>query len=135
MGVVAGRSTRSLARMKLSAVQWAAMFSVVVVSCTTTLPVAPTPPIPEREVSGCVPMLQAMKMVNPQWPRKALEAGQEGWVQVLFDIEPSGIPTNIRILASSPPGVFESAVTTPLAKVRFPGAGRNCYLLTEFRLK
>jgi TonB family protein len=121
--------------MKIGAVQWASILSFTVVSCTTTLPVAPTPPIPERETSGCVPMLQAMKTVNPQWPRNAYEAGQEGWVQVLFDIEPSGTPANIRVLASSPPGVFESAVTVPLAKVRFPGPGRNCYLLTQFKLK
>ena len=126
---------RAVTPLRISAVQWAAISSIVVVSCTTTLPVAPAPPVQERESIGCVPVLEAMKTVNPQYPRKAFEARQEGWVQVLFDTGPDGTPTNIRILASSPPGIFESAVTTPLKRARFPSGGRNCEVFTEFKLK
>ena len=68
-----------------------------------------------------------------QYPAKAFESGQEGWVHLRFDTDAQGVPTNIRKLAASPPGVFDAAALATLEQARFFMAGsRDCELVLDY---
>lgn len=53
------------------------------------------------------------------YPAAAWESGQEGWVHLRFDVDAQGVAANVRQLAASPPGIFDSAAREMLAKVKF----------------
>lgn len=57
-----------------------------------------------------------IKRVPPRYPAKAIERGQEGWVDLRFAITPEGATSDIRIVASYPRGVFERTAANALAK-------------------
>lgn len=57
--------------------------------------------------------------VAPPYPRDALRQGIEGWVQVEFTIGTSGQVKNPRIVAASPPGVFDEAALSAVKRFRF----------------
>ncbi|MFS2049358.1 energy transducer TonB [Variovorax sp.] len=61
------------------------------------------------------------------FPRAAREARQDGWVILEHDVA-DGRMTNIRVIASSPQGMFEESVTTWAPSVYFPlrKDGRGC---------
>ncbi|WP_366928607.1 energy transducer TonB [Variovorax sp.] len=61
------------------------------------------------------------------FPRAAREAHQDGWVILEHDVV-DGRMTNIRVVASSPQGMFEESVTTWAPSVYFPlqKDGRGC---------
>lgn len=58
--------------------------------------------------------------VEPQFPREAAMRGIEaGWVQVVFDLEPDGSVTNVRIHNSSPRDVFDLAAKRAILKWKY----------------
>lgn len=56
---------------------------------------------------------------KPSYPREAKYAGIEGSVYLEFDISVRGIPTNIRVLESTPVGVFDQAAISAASKWRY----------------
>lgn len=48
----------------------------------------------------------------PQYPLQARRRGLSGYVKIEFDVLPDGAVRRLRILESSPPGVFDQAVLT-----------------------
>lgn len=44
---------------------------------------------------------------------------QEGFVQLAFDIDRTGKPTNIRVVKATPEGVFDSAAICALSKWKY----------------
>jgi protein TonB len=54
--------------------------------------------------------LVPLSTARPQIPQYAFEQGIEGWVEVVFFVNPNGRVSNIRIVDALPKGVFESAM-------------------------
>lgn len=48
---------------------------------------------------------------NPSYPKKALDRGQEGWVDFMIDINKSGETENIRIIDTSHRKTFDKSAT------------------------
>ena len=57
--------------------------------------------------------------VAPEYPRRAVTKGIEGFVDLMFDISATGKTENIRIIYAEPSGYFERASTKTLAKWKF----------------
>lgn len=49
------------------------------------------------------------KRVNPEYPRRALRSGREGYVVVEFNVTPEGEVVNPVVIESSPKNLFERA--------------------------
>ena len=58
----------------------------------------------------------------PKYPSKALSRNSEGWVEVKFIIDVSGIPIKIEVLNSKPKNLFDSAALRAVRKWRFSPA-------------
>ena len=67
---------------------------------------------------AAVPQMQ----VGPQYPRRAQVKGIEGFVDLLFDISPTGKTENIRVLYAEPEGYFESASIKALSRWKYKPA-------------
>lgn len=63
--------------------------------------------------------LVQLKSVQPHYPRRAQQRNQNGWVEVLFTITPSGDTTDIEIHRSEPESVFERAATNAVQQWEF----------------
>lgn len=48
-----------------------------------------------------------IKRIPPRYPARAIDRGQEGWVDLRFTITPEGTTSDIRVVASYPRGVFD----------------------------
>lgn len=57
--------------------------------------------------------------VAPQYPRKALSRGIEGWVQVEFTISKVGTVENPIVIDADPPGIFNRAALKAVAKWKY----------------
>ncbi|MBB3166941.1 energy transducer TonB [Simiduia aestuariiviva] len=58
-------------------------------------------------------------MIAPIYPRRALERGIEGFVDVAYDVTAYGSTTNLQILHAEPAGVFDRAALAAVAKWKF----------------
>lgn len=57
--------------------------------------------------------------VPPEYPRRALERGIEGWVHVRFTITAAGTVKDLVVVDSEPKGVFDEAATKAVARWRY----------------
>jgi len=57
--------------------------------------------------------------VAPTYPHKALQEGLSGSVTVDFIVDVKGEPTELRIVDSNPPGVFDQAALEALEHWRY----------------
>lgn len=60
--------------------------------------------------------------VAPQYPRRQQSRGVEGYVDLMFDIGPTGKTQNIRVIFSEPEGVFDRASIKALQKWKYKPA-------------
>lgn len=56
---------------------------------------------------------------QPMYPNRAITRGLEGFVDLAFDITPSGATTNIRVITAEPKGIFERAAIRALQKWKY----------------
>ncbi len=129
--ILAGRSTRSLDRMrKLGGTCIAAMVAYGCAAPPAPLPVEPFPTSLSKG-NECVPISR----VDARYPRVALNSAQSGWVIVDHDVAPDGTVSNLRVVASSPKGIFDGQAVASVRQWKFPpGAPREgCRL--EFRFQ
>jgi len=63
--------------------------------------------------------LQPSVRVEPRYPRRALAQGIEGFVVVGFTINRDGTTSNIEVLDSEPPFVFDRSATKAVERWRF----------------
>jgi len=75
-------------------------------SCASDLPATNQAPPdlgcpPSSESS---PPLNRMIRVAPQYPERALQQGLEGYVRLVFKIDPNGRPQNVRVTQDRPDG-------------------------------
>lgn len=57
--------------------------------------------------------------IEPQYPQRARISGQEGWVELEFDVSSTGSVTNVKILASQPFNVFDSAARRAVLRWKY----------------
>lgn len=70
---------------------------------------------------------QATPMVrfDPNYPMEALRDGIEGWVKLVFDIDPSGKVENVRVLESNPARIFDREARRALLRWKYKPQIRN----------
>jgi TonB family protein len=72
-----------------------------------------------EEVAGAFSEIEPVKRVEPDWPRKALIKGTNGVVIIEATIGVDGAPSEVRIVASRPEGVFDASVKNAFSRWRF----------------
>jgi TonB family protein len=65
------------------------------------------------------PRPHLVSSVPPRYPPEAERNRQTGEVYLRFTIQPDGSPSNIEVVSSSPPGVFDEAAKEALAQWRY----------------
>lgn len=80
--------------------------------------------------------LQAVRKVNPKYPRRAKVRKQNGFVQLAFNIDEQGLVSNVQVLDSNPKGVFEKSAVRAIKKWKFKTNefARNASITFNFRL-
>jgi len=63
--------------------------------------------------------IMPMVRVAPQYPRRALSRGIEGWVEVEFTISKVGTVENARVSDADPPSIFNRAALKAVAKWKY----------------
>ncbi|MDX1625362.1 MAG: TonB family protein [Wenzhouxiangellaceae bacterium] len=56
----------------------------------------------------------------PVYPVDAARACTEGFVHLAFGLDERGYPTDVEVLESEPPGVFDDAAITAVSRHEFP---------------
>lgn len=55
----------------------------------------------------------------PMYPKKALRMKKEGYVTMIFTINPDGTVRNVKVIDSKPKGLFDSAAVRSIKKWKF----------------
>jgi TonB family protein len=63
--------------------------------------------------------LTRVKAIELDYPAEALRKNIEGWVEISYVVMTEGKVTNVKVLNSSPSGVFEAAATKAISRVRY----------------
>jgi len=112
---------------------------IVLAACAEEPKYRPPAPIPAGWEAGS-PCAQ-LKLVNKEWPtypRVAAAYDQEGWVALKYHVAQNGVPFNIRVVKSSPEGVFEQASVAAMTRWRYAPPDypvRNCSHLDIYQLQ
>lgn len=91
---------------------------IFITSCTKLLPVKPIGNFSDQQGDCQLDADDIIVAGTPEYPAKLLHINQEGWVVLKFDLV-EGIPTNIKVLDSSPEGLFEESAINSLKKSRY----------------
>jgi TonB family protein len=81
--------------------------------------------------------LTKVKALELEYPPAALGKGVEGWVSVSYMVTAEGKVTGVKVLDSSPAGVFEAAATRALSRVRYKPmlqGGKPIVVATKLRI-
>jgi TonB family protein len=81
--------------------------------------------------------LTKVKPLELEYPDSALAKGLEGWVSVSYTVTAEGKVTGMKVLDSSPSGVFEAAATRALSRVRYKPmlqGGKPIVVVTKLRI-
>jgi protein TonB len=57
--------------------------------------------------------------INPDYPRRAMSRGIEGWVQFEFTITPAGTVSDVKVVDADPKGIFEDAATKAILRWKY----------------
>ena len=114
----------------------AAAASALVLGACALPQALPVEARPAADSATC-PKLRPVQRIHPRYPRPALDARQDGWVLVEFDLLPNGVPENVRVFLSSPPDIFDEAAMRAVAKFRYsPGTGyKGCLADVVFTMR
>lgn len=63
--------------------------------------------------------LDAVKIGAPRYPARALQRGQDGWVELHFVVTPEGDTADIEVTASEPESVFDRVAISAVEKWKF----------------
>jgi protein TonB len=81
--------------------------------------------------------LTRAKAIELDYPTDALRRGVEGWADVTYVVTAEGKVTTIKVLDSSPKGVFDAAATRALQRMRYQPAtqgGKSSAVATKLRI-
>lgn len=87
--------------------------------------IAAPPPAPRRDEAVARPLPRLISDSAPRYPLSALNRRIEGSVQIAFVIQPDGSVTAVRLLSSTPPGVFDEAALAAVSRWRFEAGGQR----------
>jgi TonB family protein len=99
--------------------------------------------IRQRKVAaGDVPQLpeQSLTRLNkldPMYPSRALQDNVEGWVEVAYVVKADGSVTNVRVVNSAPPKVFDSSASRAVSRLKYQPimqGGKATAIGTEVRI-
>ncbi len=68
----------------------------------------------EKSVKSHKKDIQPLTRVEPKYPKAAVEAKQNGFVKLKFDISKKGKVSNVKVIKSSPKGVFDKSAVIAL---------------------
>ena len=106
-------------------------------ACATTPPltVEPFPGSGSPELKTCSDRPAVVLRAEPLYPPDAHEKAQPGWVILEYDIADDGKATNVSVVRSSPPELFDGVARRALREWRFtPGSPRlKCRIDFRFR--
>jgi protein TonB len=57
--------------------------------------------------------------IPPEYPRRAMSRGIEGWVQFEFTITPAGTVADVKVVDADPKGMFEDAATKAILRWKY----------------
>jgi len=57
--------------------------------------------------------------IPPEYPRRAMSRGIEGWVMFEFTITPAGTVSDVKVIDSEPKGLFEDAATKAILRWKY----------------
>ncbi|TDF35556.1 TonB family protein [Alteromonadaceae bacterium M269] len=57
--------------------------------------------------------------INPVYPSEAIEKKLEGFVKLAFDVNSNGLVSNIKVMESSPKGVFDDSARVALSRWKY----------------
>jgi protein TonB len=57
--------------------------------------------------------------INPDYPRRAIAARMEGWVQLQFTVAPSGAVSDVVVIDADPKGVFDDAAMKAVSRWKY----------------
>lgn len=70
--------------------------------------------------------LKPVKRVEPQYPPEAARAGTTGYVELEFEVDPSGKVASVSVVSAKPMRTFEQAAVRALKQWQFePGGGKG----------
>jgi periplasmic protein TonB len=69
--------------------------------------------------------LQLVSGTGPVYPPQARSQGVEGYAVVRYDVDTEGRVGNVRVVASSPQGVFDESARQAVSRWQFRPAERN----------
>ena len=81
--------------------------------------------------------LTRVKGIEIDYPTDALRKEIEGWVDLSYMVTAEGKVTSVKVLGSSPTGVFEAAATRAISRVRYAPmaqAGKSAVVSTKLRI-
>ena len=81
--------------------------------------------------------LTRVRAIDVDFPEAALRKKVEGWVDLSFVVTAEGKVTTLKVLGSSPAGVFETAATRALARTRYKPMtqdGKSIAISTKLRI-
>ncbi|WAJ71806.1 energy transducer TonB [Catenovulum adriaticum] len=116
---------------------WLLLTSLSLIACQSTpVPVKPTPNIccHAKKSNEAV---QLILRVPPRYPAIAARAGQNGWVQLQFDIDENGNVKNLQVIDYSPEGFnFDKQAYRAVEqwKYKINNAAKNQLVTLEFKL-
>ncbi|MDC0598480.1 energy transducer TonB [Gammaproteobacteria bacterium] len=78
-----------------------------------------------------------LSTVPPRYPERARRTNKTGWVHFNFDLDGSGIPTNIRLIDEEPLGLFATNAKASLEQFLFRQNTifQDCSYLYRFELQ
>ncbi|HZP12187.1 MAG TPA: energy transducer TonB [Nevskiaceae bacterium] len=113
-----------------------AVFAAALLSagCATAPPAPTHAPLALGAANPCA-SLEETRHYRPQFPREAV--AQQGWVAMTYHVAANGEVIDVRVVASSPEGVFEHASIAALSHSRYAAMNypvRNCSQIDYYRL-
>jgi TonB family protein len=81
--------------------------------------------------------LTRIKKLDVDYPAKALSHQIEGEVQIAYTVTPKGTVTDVKVLDSSPPGIFDAAATGAVSRMRYKPvlkSGKAVSVATKLRV-
>ena len=105
--------------------------------CTASGPrvVEPFPDAEARHPASCADRPNVLVRGEPSYPTAPYEEFQAGWVILQYDIAADGTTTNVSVVRSSPPELFDGTSRRALREWRFaPNSPRQgCRMDFRFR--
>jgi TonB family protein len=83
-----------------------------------------------RAATGDVPQVPEQNLTRTskleiQYPNRALQTNVEGWVEISYTVLADGSVANVKIVASSPPKVFDAAASKAVGRLHYQPVLQN----------